>query len=180
MPNPKRSEAMKAASKRRLEKERKIKERLLDRAGQLNATAEFIISRDDGLPPPTPAEVAKATGVGITTAQRNMMELGTHLRVNFAHARQKILANLEEIDADAKADRDHSARVRANLGTAKVLGLDRPPMLTVDEQRAGWADFLATINTVIERRWPGTPEQLDEFRDDLRQTLAAMMGPQGP
>lgn len=174
MPDPKRQ----AAAKLRFAKERKIKEKILDRAGQLDATAQFIISRDDGLPPPTPAEVAKATGVGIGTAQRNMMELGTHLRVNFAHARQKILANLEEIDAEAKQDRDHSARVRANLGTAKVLGLDRPPLLTQEEQRAGWSDFLATINTVVERHLAG--DALDEFRDDLRQTLAAMMGPQGP
>lgn len=129
-------------------------------------------------------DIARITGAPISTTLHDIHAVKRAWRATLpelaARGREVLLNRLEDIDADAKDDRDHGARVRVALGQAKILGIDKPPLLTVDEQRAGWADFLGVVNTVIERRWPGTPDQLDEFRDDLRQTLAPMMGPERP
>ncbi len=161
----------------RKERERKLLGKTFRQNQTIAKTAELIAERppDD---PPTVLEVAEATGVTPAAAIRNVQAVAVNCGVDFARARNRILANLEEVDRDAKEDRDHSARVRANLGTAKVLGLDKPPLLTPEEQSAGWAEFLNTINAVVERHLSG--DALDAFRDDLRATLAPMMGPQGP
>jgi hypothetical protein len=127
------------------------------------------------------SDIAKITGVAVGTAWKDVAEVKRAWRATLpelaARGREVLLNRLEDIDADAKDDRDHGARVRVALGQAKILGIDRPPLLTVEEQRAGWADFLATLNAVVERHLSG--EALDAFRDDLRATLAPMMGPPG-
>jgi len=166
-----RSEAMKAVHERK----RKLIGKTFRKNQIVAATAEVLAELPLDTPPDI-RKVAEATGVTEREAVSNIQAVALNCGVDFARARNRILANLEEVDREAKIDRDHSSRVRANLGTAKVLGLDRPPLLTPEEQRAGWADFLATINAVVERHLAG--EALDAFRDDLRATLAPMMGPQ--
>jgi hypothetical protein len=134
--------------------------------------------------PATPAAIAasaRAHNVPIPGVRRAIaQQLRAEVRRAVRGDRARILANLEAAEAEAAEDRDHGARVRANLAQAKLLGLDQFPAIPAAEQREQWREFLGVVDVVVCRHLAG--DALDAFREDLRETcgprfLAGEWGP---
>lgn len=129
--------------------------------------------------------VAKAGDMTPRTARAAVRNIGVWGLGSLQEARTRILENLAEIDEEAHEDRNHDARIRANLSVAKILGIDSPQTMTPEETRERWQQFLEIVNasaeSLIQRLGEAhgfdAGDALEEFRSDLRARLVGFVDP---